>query len=743
MQRIFFFLLTALFTIVWLGTTAYTFFSIVNFNLPYSLSLFWFFIIFLDLLALPSIFLWWKTGSKTITHKTWVLMVGVIVIFYWGFATIDSFLTLYFNALQFRWIAFAYIWEVVVVGILAAYSVVCLVRFADSFGQGEGRPSSIYSPAEAYTRIVSAPVRAALIFFSIVVFGYAIGSLQLYFFAHYPLTEIIKNLITGVITGALSSFFVFFFLERIIEPSLKKIGGSMGTFKEGTGRKRNSLFLKIYAVSGLLALISIGFFGSFAYARAQAVLEEQLKMRLKNELELLANEVRRAGGFLKDENFAERFGSKGEASVVRMESTRAGYSSFVDRDSVTKITGFLPLNTFNNSEVLKGIIYVSDFDRDLKVSLFYGFIIFLLALIAIIIISTLFARSITYPIKKIKEGGIRIGEGNFSEIIDVYTNDELEEVGIALNNTASQLKKSYLRLEEEVKKRTAELDQANIALKKQILELSKAGEREQNQIKELDIIAKRLVRRDFELLEANERLREMDEAKSRFVSIAAHQLRTPLSGIKWTVQMMIGGDFGKISKEQKNTLSKAGDSLNRLVKLIGDLLNVARIEEGRYEFIFSEVKLEEVCKKVFEDNKPLAKSRGLIFKLTTPRQLLPTIKGDFFNLAFVLENLVGNSFAYTKQGGSVEIILEKDSQDSGKARISVKDTGMGIPEFQKNLVGQKFFRADNVVREQIQGTGLGLYIVSRILEKHGSRLDFESQEGEGSEFYFSLPLLVK
>lgn len=740
MQRIFFFLLAALFTIVWLGTTAYTFFSIVNPNLPYSLSLFWFFIIFLDLLALPSIFLWWKTGSKTITHKTWVLMVGVIVIFYWGFATIDSFLTLYFNALQFRWIAFAYIWEVVVVGILAAYLVARLVRFTDSFGQGEGRQSSIYSPAEAYTHIVSAPVRAAIIFFSIVVFGYAIGSLQLYFFAHYPLTEIIKNLITGVITGALSSFFVFFFLERIIEPSLKKIGGSMGTFKEGARRKRNSLFLKIYAVSGLLALVSIGFFGPFAYGTAQAVLEEQLKMRLKNELELLANEVHRAGNFLKDENFVERFGSKGEASLERMESVRAGYSYLVDRDSVMKIIGFLP---FDNSRVLKGVIYVSDFDRDLKISLFYGLIIFLLALIAIIIISTLFARSITYPIKKIKEGGIRIGEGNFSEIIDVYTNDELEEVSVALNNTASQLKKSYLRLEDEVKKRTAELDQANIFLKKQISELSKAGEREQSQIKELDIIAKRLVRRDFELLQANERLREMDEAKSRFVSIAAHQLRTPLSGIKWTVQMMIGGDFGKISKEQKSTLSKAGDSLNRLVKLIGDLLNVARIEEGRYEFIFSEIKLEDVCKKVFEDNKPLAKSRGLIFKLALPGQPLPMIKGDFFNLAFVLENLVGNSFAYTKQGGSVEIILEKDSQDSGKARISVKDTGMGIPEFQKNLVGQKFFRADNVVREQIQGTGLGLYIVSRILEKHGSRLDFQSNEGKGSEFYFSIPFLSK
>lgn len=667
-------------------------------------------------------------------------MAGVIVIFYWGFATIHSFLTLYFNALQFRWIAFAYIWEVVLVGTLAAYIVVRLVRLADSFGQSEGPTSSIYSPAEAYVRLVSAPIRAALIFFAIVVFGYALGSLQLYFFAHYPLVEITKNLITGVITGALSSFFVFFFLERIIEPSLKKTGGLMEAFKEGAGHKRNSLFLKIYAVSGLLALVSMGFFGPFAYGRVQAVLEEQLKMRLKGELELLANEVHRAGGFLKDKNFAERFGAKGEVSLVRMESRGVGYSYFVDRDSTTKIIGFLPVN---NSEVLKGVVFVSDFDRDLKISLFYGLIIFLLALIAILIISTLFARSVTYPVRKIKEGGIRIGEGNFLEIIDVYTNDELGEVSFALNNTASQLKKSYLHLEEEVKKRTVELDKADITQKEQILELSKAAEREQNQIKELDIIAKRLVRRDFELLQANERLREMDEAKSRFVSIAAHQLRTPLSGIQWTVQMMIGGDFGKISKEQKSILSKARDSLNRLVKLIGDLLNVARIEEGRYEFIFSEFKLEDVCKKVFEDNQVLAKSRGLIFKLALPGQSLPMAKGDFFNLAFVLENLVGNSFSYTKQGDSVEISLEKDPQDFKKARISVKDTGMGIPEFQKNLVGQKFFRADNVVREQIQGTGLGLYIVSRILEKHESRLDFESQEGKGSEFYFSIPLLVK
>jgi len=308
---------------------------------------------------------------------------------------------------------------------------------------------------------------------------------------------------------------------------------------------------------------------------------------------------------------------------------------------------------------------------------------------------------------------------------------------------ALRIKNFYENLEKEINLRAKDLSELNLIREKQIQELSLARKREEEQVRELDKIAKRLVRRDFELWQVNERLREMDQAKSHFVSLAAHQLRTPLSGIKWTMQMMLDGDFGHLSKGQQQALVKANDSLTRLVGLIGSLLDVARIEEGRYELNFTEVRLEDVCHKVWEENTRIAKERGLSFNLILPKERLPLISGDFSNLVLALQNIVENAISYTKNGGVVDITLGKDPKDSSRVRISVKDTGMGISESQKQFVGQKFFRGDNVVKEQIQGTGLGLYIASRIIEKHGGKLEFESTENKGSIFYFSLPFIKK
>jgi signal transduction histidine kinase len=259
-------------------------------------------------------------------------------------------------------------------------------------------------------------------------------------------------------------------------------------------------------------------------------------------------------------------------------------------------------------------------------------------------------------------------------------------------------------------------------------------------IRELDKTAKLLVKRDFQLLQTNELLRETDKAKSRFVSIAAHQLRTPLSAIKWTLQMVLSGDFGKIGKKHSQVLQEALLTLERLVKLIGDLLNVARIESGQLQYTFSPIHMEEVAKKVFEESRVEAKSRGISLKLSLPKESLPPVSGDFQNLIVGLQNIVENALLYTPQGGKVEIIAQRALQEK-MVQVSVKDTGMGIPAEQKSLIGQKFFRADNVIRRQVPGTGLGLYIVQRILEQHNGKLDIESKEGVGTTFSLALPIL--
>lgn len=357
-------------------------------------------------------------------------------------------------------------------------------------------------------------------------------------------------------------------------------------------------------------------------------------------------------------------------------------------------------------------------------------------------------RAISSPIQKLTKAANYIARGNLGVRIDINTKDEIGELARTFNAMTEKLKESYRDLERKVKERTEELEERIYELDKTTkllvwrdVELSRVRETLQGQIGEMDKISKRLVRRDFELLQANETLREMDEAKSRFVSIAAHQLRTPLAGIKWTVQMFLSGDFGKVTKGQIKAFQDALVALERLTKLIGDLLNVARIEGGKFKFAFSSVHIEEVCRKVFNESIAEAKNRGISMNLRLFQESLPRVRGDFENLAIALQNIVDNAIAYTGKGGVIDITVKKDPRDLKRVRISVQDTGMGIPDEQKGLVGQKFFRADNAVREQIPGTGLGLYIVNRILEQHEGSLQIESEEGKGSVFSFTLPFV--
>lgn len=333
----------------------------------------------------------------------------------------------------------------------------------------------------------------------------------------------------------------------------------------------------------------------------------------------------------------------------------------------------------------------------------------------ILTLALILSRTISTPIQKLKEAASLIAEGNLDTRINIRSNDEIGQLATSFNEMALRLKASYAILEQRVKERTEDL---------------------QKQIQELDRTAKLLVKRDFEFLQTNELLREMDKAKSSFVSIAAHQLRTPLSGVKWSIAMLLDGDVGKITKAQKDMLAQASYAIERLVRLIGDLLNVARIEEGKFAYSFEPFHIEELCKKAFDENKKSAKIREVSLKFTSPKKPVPLVLGDFSNLSIVVENLIENAIAYNRQGGSVEIILQETPQG---AKISIKDTGMGIPKSQKGLIAQKFFRGDNIVRQQIPGTGLGLYIANKILDQHQSRLDFESEEGIGSVFSFTIP----
>lgn len=229
----------------------------------------------------------------------------------------------------------------------------------------------------------------------------------------------------------------------------------------------------------------------------------------------------------------------------------------------------------------------------------------------------------------------------------------------------------------------------------------------------------------------------VQKLKTEFVSISAHQLRTPLSAIKWTLKMLLEEDLGEITSDQREMIKKTYKSNERMISLINDLLNVTRIEEGRYVYKPELVHLEDLVKKVKKEYQGEIKRKDLKFNFNHPSKKLPKVKVDAEKIKLAISNFVDNAVRYTPRGGEVTINLERKEEE---IEFSITDTGIGIPQDQQKRVFSKFFRGANAVRMETEGTGLGLFITKNIIEAHGGEVWFKSEKGEGSTFYFTLPI---
>lgn len=239
-----------------------------------------------------------------------------------------------------------------------------------------------------------------------------------------------------------------------------------------------------------------------------------------------------------------------------------------------------------------------------------------------------------------------------------------------------------------------------------------------------------------ELRRSNNKLKELDEAKDEFLSMASHQLRTPLTSVKGFISMVIDGDVGPISEQQRKVLEQAFESSQRMVFLIGDFLNVSRIKSGK--FVIDKIPFD-IIKLVHEEVNQLkdsAKARGLEFVYDPPAHM-PEVLADRDKLRQVMMNFMDNALYYSPNGGKVTIRLYKDA--SGIV-FKVTDTGIGVPKAEQEKLFTKFFRAENARQQRPDGTGIGLYMAKKVIVGHEGSLIFESVEGKGSTFGFRLPL---
>ena len=229
---------------------------------------------------------------------------------------------------------------------------------------------------------------------------------------------------------------------------------------------------------------------------------------------------------------------------------------------------------------------------------------------------------------------------------------------------------------------------------------------------------------------------EIDRMKSEFISLASHQLRTPLSAIKTYSHMLVDGFMGPMTDDQKQSLRTIIRATNRMNELVSTLLNITRLESGNIAIKPRTIRLDQLAEEVIQDVALAAADKSIKLTRQIGRQGNMTVRSDPVIIREVLVNLLANGIKYTPEQGSVSLSVKARAAD---VLITVSDTGWGIPKYSQDQIFSKFFRAQNIMEQETTGTGLGLYLVKGLVEAVGGRIWFDSQENVGTNFYLTLP----
>jgi signal transduction histidine kinase len=260
--------------------------------------------------------------------------------------------------------------------------------------------------------------------------------------------------------------------------------------------------------------------------------------------------------------------------------------------------------------------------------------------------------------------------------------------------------------------------------------------------RELEKKTNALMAKEMELSTANERLSALEQAKSLFVAVTTHQLRTPLAAIKWTFNMLLAGTLGPLNEDQLKFTKNGAESTERMIKIVNDLLSIDKIGADRSAYDFSEVEFDELLSSVIFEFTNQAESKHIKIEHHLPEKKLPKLELDQHKIRMALENLIDNAIKYTAPHGavSIEVSDERLNTTPPSVEIVIGDTGQGIAADDQKKVFGKFFRASSAVKMEPDGSGLGLFITKDIVEKHGGVIWFESEIGKGTKFHFTLPL---
>ncbi len=311
--------------------------------------------------------------------------------------------------------------------------------------------------------------------------------------------------------------------------------------------------------------------------------------------------------------------------------------------------------------------------------------------------------------------------------------------------TEEALRKAHDELETRVQERTAELTKANEALQAEITERKRAEEKAEKAKKVLEERARKLEasrsamtyllkdmdRARKELERAYEDLKALDRMKDEFISMSAHELKTPLTAVTSLFQQMSSKELGELTKKQEKALGIISRGVERLRGSVEKILEILKLESGRMELFKEKMQLAPLIQDVVEHMKPLATLKKITF--TQRMNKLPPVEADGKHIATVLTNLIENAIKFTPEGGKVTVEAE---QRGNQILVQVRDTGAGIAKKDLPKLFTKFFQANHTK----PGTGLGLSICKQLVGAHGGEIWCESELGKGSTFSFTLPV---
>lgn len=236
-----------------------------------------------------------------------------------------------------------------------------------------------------------------------------------------------------------------------------------------------------------------------------------------------------------------------------------------------------------------------------------------------------------------------------------------------------------------------------------------------------------------------ESVAKANKMKTEFVSIASHQLKTPISEMRWEMELLKSKYSTGLSDKQLEIIREVAHSGEKMGRLVNDLLDTARIDQGSLALAKDKTNLRDLIEELVESQKSLAAASNVELKVSAEEGDYD-ITADKRRISVVLDNLISNAIKYIDKSGMVEVILERKDD---MIQVCVRDNGVGIPHGEQIRIGEKFFRSNNPIKNKTDGTGLGLYIAKNIVEQSGGSLWFKSIENVGSEFYFTLPVIMQ